>query len=98
MQLFPQLLGHLLLVFLGVVGDLVQEFVGLRLVNPIFSITAVSRILVFIHVCQITIKTCMKPQTMIQKLGTEQLNRLFGLRDIWMRILNYHGMFVVDFS
>ena len=62
LKLFPQLLGHLLLVFLGVIGDLVQEFVGLRLVNPVFPMTAVSRIRVFIHVLLITVKTCMKLQ------------------------------------
>ena len=86
LKLFPELLGHLLLVLLGVIGDLVQEFVGLELVNPVFPMTAVSRTRVFIHVFRITVKTCMKLQTMIQKLGTEQLNRLLRLSGIWMRI------------
>ena len=85
LKLFPQLLGHLLLVFLGVIGDLVQEFVGLELVNPVFPMTAVSRTRVFIHVSRMTVKTCMKRQT-DPKARYRTVNRLFGLSGIWMRI------------
>ena len=59
LQLFPQLLGHLLLVLLGVVSELVQEFVGLWLVCPIFPITAVSCTRAFIHDNQINVEPCM---------------------------------------